>query len=99
MREPGVVRDERTIAMENGSYRFAYLVVTYGLLVAVAYRAFVLRQTSWDLLGLVLVGGLVTTLYQASHRVLSRRWLVLTLMAMLAAIIVATGAVLLVRGQ
>jgi hypothetical protein len=93
MREPGVVRDERTLAIENGSYRFAYLVMTYGLLVAIAYRAFALGQSSWDLLSLVLAGGLVTTLYQAFHRVLSRHWLAVTLVAMLVAAAVAAAAV------
>jgi len=92
VREPGTVRDERTVAVENGSYRLAYMALTYGLLLAVAYRAFALDQTSWDLLGLIVLGGLVATLYQAAHNVLSRRWLVWTLLAMLAAVVIAVLA-------
>ena len=33
-------RDERTVAVENAGYRLAYLVLTFGMLAAVAYRAF-----------------------------------------------------------
>jgi hypothetical protein len=44
--------------------RLGYLVVSYGLLAIVAYRALVERTSSWDLLGLVVVGGLVATGYR-----------------------------------
>ena len=47
------VRDEREAAVEQGGDRLAYIVVSYGLLLIVAYRSFVERQASWDLLALV----------------------------------------------
>ena len=73
MTEPMDVRDERTIAVENASFRYAYLALSYGLLMAVAYRSFVLEQQSWDLLALVLLGGVLATTFQGKERVLTRR--------------------------
>jgi len=75
-------RDERTVAVENASYRWGYLFVSFAVLVSVAYRAFALKQTSWDLLALVVIGGLVTTAYQRNQRILTPRWTRLTLLGM-----------------
>jgi hypothetical protein len=74
MKDQSIIRDERTIVVENASYRWAYLLLSFGLLVIVAYRGFARRESSWDLLALVVLSGLVTTLYQGAHKVLSRRW-------------------------
>ena len=90
MTEP-VARDERTLSIENASYRWAYLLMTYGLLAAVAYRAFTLQQSSWDLMALVVAGGLVAAGYQGLNRVLSRRWALITVATALAAAAVAAG--------
>jgi hypothetical protein len=84
-----VERDERTVATENASYRWAYLVLSFGLLLAVAYRSFVLREPAWDLLALVIVGGAVATFYQGSHQVLTRRWVVASVAGALLAAVVA----------
>lgn len=69
------VCDERTRAVENASYRSAYLVLTYGLLAVVAYRGLVLDEANWDLLALVIAGGAIALGYQAFHRTVSRRTL------------------------
>ena len=69
-----VTRDERTVAVENAGYRLAYLVVSFGLLLSVVVRSLVLKEASWDLLGLVLLGGGVAAFYQAKRHTLSRRW-------------------------
>lgn len=74
MNNQSVNRDERTAAVENTSYRIAYLVMSFGLLVCIAYRGFVLQQSSWDLLALVILGGVTATIYQETNKVLSRRW-------------------------
>jgi hypothetical protein len=66
------VRDEREAAVEQGGDRLAYLVVSYGLLLVVAYRSLVDRQASWDLLALVVLGGIVSVGYRMSRRALSR---------------------------
>ena len=82
------MRDERTVAVENASYRYAYLVLSYGLLMAVVYRSFVLAEQSWDLLALVVLGGGIATAFQGGGRVLTRR------SHLLAAAALAIGVVL-----
>src|SRR5258708_40045113 len=78
---PLVERDERTIALENASYRWAYLVLSFGLLLLVAYRSFMHHESPWDLLLLVILGGGVGTAYQTFHRVLGKRWVIISLLA------------------
>ena len=72
-------RDERTVVVENASFRLGYLVLSFGLLVDVALRGFAARANEWDLLGLVIVSGLVMTAQQLRHRILGRAWVVATL--------------------
>jgi hypothetical protein len=69
-----VERDERTVAVENTSYRWAYLFLTFALLLDVACRGFLRGEAAWDLLALVVGGGLVCTAIQARYRVLGRAW-------------------------
>ncbi len=72
-----IVRDEREAAVEQGGDRLAYVVLSYGLLLIVAYRSFVEQQASWDLLALVVTGGFVSVGYRMWRRGLSRSALVL----------------------
>ncbi len=67
-------RDERTVAVENASFSFAYSFICYGLLLVVIYRNYFKHDSSWDLLGLVILSGFVHLVYQASNKVLSRQW-------------------------
>lgn len=89
MSEQPIIRDERTTFVENASYRLAYYIMSYGLLVIVAYRGFVLEQSSWDLLGLAVLGGAAATVYQATAGVLSRRWLVAAIATLVVSAILA----------
>ena len=89
MNNQSITRDERTVVVENVSYRFAYLVMSFGVLVDVAYRSFKLQQSCWDLLALVLLGGVMSTLYQKTQKVLSRRWMMVTLATVLIAGVIA----------
>ena len=84
-----VSRDERTVSVENASFRLAYIVMSYGLLLCTAYRALALKQSSWDLLALVMVGGLVATFYQGSRHILSRRWALVSVAVALVAAVAA----------
>lgn len=84
-----VIQDERTLAVENASYRLAYWLMSYGLLAATMYRSFVLDQQSWDLLGLVILGGVATTVFRGSHRALPRWWTVVSALAVVLALIIA----------
>jgi hypothetical protein len=88
-----VQRDERTVAIENASYRWAYLVVAYALLVDVMYRAIIHREAAWDLMTLVIVGGVVCTIYQARQQILTRGWVMkVVLAACIAGVIAAVMA-------
>ena len=86
-----VARDERTTAVENASFRWAYLLLSFGLLASVAYRGFARGESSWDLLALVVGAGLLVSLYQATHRVLTRRWATLTLVAVIVAAVLGVA--------
>lgn len=86
---PTVHRDERTVAVENAGYRWAYLFLSFGLLALVAYRSFVHRESPWDLLALVVLGGVLSAAYQGFHRVLSRGWVATCLLTVAAAGVVA----------
>jgi hypothetical protein len=92
-----IMRDERTVATENASYRWAYLILSFGLLVSTAYRSFALHESAWDLLALVIIGGAVATFYQGNRRVLSRRWAVASASAALLALVFAVVLVLIRR--
>jgi hypothetical protein len=85
MNNQSISRDERTTVVENASYRIAYLVMSFGLLASVAYRGFVLQQSSWDLLALVILGGVTATMYQGNRKVLSRRWIMATVATLIIA--------------
>jgi len=67
----GVVRDERTISVEDASYRFAYGFISFALLLDVMYRSFVRREASWELLAIVIVGGMVSSVYQWRRKILT----------------------------
>jgi hypothetical protein len=90
-----VQRDERTTAVENASHYWSYLVVSFGLLLIVVYRSYFWQESPWDLLALVILGGLVSTAHQAYHQVLGRRWLVVVALAMVVAAGLAAGIALL----
>lgn len=84
-----VQRDERTVAVENASYRWAYLFLSFGLLALAAYRSFVYRESPWDLLALVVLGGILSTAYQGVRRVLSRQWAAACLLTVITAGVLA----------
>ncbi|HEU4787449.1 MAG TPA: hypothetical protein VFS57_08580 [Gemmatimonadaceae bacterium] len=92
-----VERDERTVAVENASYRLGYRFVSFAVLMSVAYRSFFLKQTSWDLFAIIILGGVVTTVYQRNQRILTMRWARLTVFSVALAMAVAAVLWLAVR--
>jgi hypothetical protein len=68
-------KDERAIAVENASYRWALNVLSFGLLIDVMYRSWVWREAAWDLIALVVLSGAVSFVYQLHHRIFHRQWL------------------------
>jgi hypothetical protein len=91
-----ISRDERERGVDGAADRWAYLVLSYGLLAIVAYRSFVDRESSWDLLGLVILGGIVGAAYRIRERVASRSWLVPVGLAVVLATVI--GVALAVTG-
>ena len=90
-----VERDERTVVVENASYRWAYLLLTYALLVNVMYRSLIRHEAAWDLMALVIVGGAFCTMYQSRQKILGHGWvmkavLVACIAGVMAAIIAMT---------
>jgi hypothetical protein len=95
MSSQDVLRDERTVSTENASYRWAYLFMTYGLLVDTMWRSYFRGQAPWDLLAFVILGGAVSLVYQWRGSVLTWRWVKLSAAsALLAAVIAALLVVL-----
>ncbi len=70
-----IEKDERTTFIENQSYRFAYIVLNFGILIDIMYRSFRLNEAPWDLFGLIFLGGMVTTVYQYRNKIFTKRWI------------------------
>lgn len=88
-----VERDERTVAVENASYRGAYIVLTYALFVDVMYRGLVLHEAAWDLLALAIGCGCFCGVYQARQKTLPHGWVMkVVLVSIVAAAIAAVVA-------
>ncbi len=68
MRTVEVERDERTEQVVGNGSRLAYMFLTFGVLAVAAYRAGVLGQNTFDLLGLVMISGAILLGYQYAHR-------------------------------
>lgn len=96
MNSTSVQRDERTAVVENASYRLAYLFLSFGLLVLVAYRSFVNKESPWDLLALVILAGGVAAAYQVFYRVVFSRYAATALAAVVLAALIA-GLLMLIR--
>jgi hypothetical protein len=59
--------------VENASYKVGFQVLAYGILLLVIIRSYFFNQSSWDLLGLAILGGLASTAYQAYQKILTKR--------------------------
>jgi hypothetical protein len=92
-----VSRDERESSVDRAGDRLAYLVLSFGLLAIVAYRSFADGAASWDLLGLVILGGLVGMLYRLARRAVSRDGIILAVGTTAVALVVAAIIVFVTR--
>ena len=86
------MRDERELAVQFAADRLAYVAMSFGLLVLTFIRS--LRgEPAWDLLALVVLGGLVSLAYRIRYRAVDRRSGVLLLVSAALAAAVAAIAV------
>ena len=93
MKAKRIESDERTVAVENSSYRIGFQIMVYGVLAAVAWRGLLLQQAAWDLLALVVIGSGIPVAIQSRHSILQRGWIV---KAMLSVVIAAVLGLLLI---
>jgi hypothetical protein len=92
-----IARDERESGIDQAADRVAYLVLSYGLLLLVAYRSFVEGVASFELLALVIAGGLAGLAYRAYHRAVTGRSIAVIGLTVVVAVVVAV-IVALLRG-
>lgn len=86
--QQSVLRDERTVAVENASYKWACNFITFALLIDVAYRGLVRNEAAWDLMALACVPGIISTIYQARQKTMEG-WLAVVMVC--AAVVVAAS--------
>ncbi|HEY3412418.1 MAG TPA: hypothetical protein VGM51_05075 [Armatimonadota bacterium] len=97
MRSLPIERDERTEAVENASYRLAYMLISFGILLDVMYRSGRLHQPCWDLFALVIVSGAAGRAYQARQHALGPGWARKAALVIVIAAFVGAVAALMVR--
>jgi hypothetical protein len=73
-KDQSVERDEQTVAVENTSYKWAFIFLSFALLIDVMYRAMFRHEAAWDLMALVIAGGVGCTIPQMRQNVWTRRW-------------------------
>ena len=94
MKDEPVESDERTTAIENAGYRWAYLFLSFGILVIVAVRGSMIGKASWDLLALVVLSGGMHFAFRAFHGALYKRLAFRVAVALIAAAVLAVVLVL-----
>jgi len=84
-----VPRDESQTQIDLAADRVAYLAVSYGVLLSVAYRSFALGEAAWDLLALVVLGGIAGMAYRVRKGAVSGRGTVMIAATIVIAIVVS----------
>lgn len=70
-----VRKDERATFIENVSYKYGYNFIAFALLLDVIYRSLRFNEAPWDLLVIIIISGLVMTVYQYKQKVLEKTWI------------------------
>jgi hypothetical protein len=92
-----IEKDERTMSVENQSYRIGYLILDFGILIDIMYRAFMFNDSAWDLFGIIFIGGLITTIYQYKGKILTKNWVKSTVLISILSAIVGAAMVILFK--
>ena len=85
---PIVPRDESGQRVDFSADRIAYLTVSYGVLLSVAYRSFARDEAAWDL-ALVVLGGIVGLAYRVSKGAVSSRGTAMIAVTIVIAVVVS----------
>jgi Family of unknown function (DUF6442) len=75
MRLKKIEKDERTVFIENQSYKYGCAILNFGILIDIIYRSVRFNEASWDLFGLIFLSGLVTTVYQYKQKIFTKNWI------------------------
>jgi hypothetical protein len=90
-------RDESETRIDLAADRIAYLAVSYGLLLSVTYRSFARGEAAWDLLALVVLGGIVGLAFRVSKGAVSGRGTIM--IAATVGIAIVVSALLVIAGR
>ena len=86
---PIVPRDQSGQRVDFSADRIAYLTVSYGVLLSVAYRSFARDEAAWDLLALVVLGGIVGLAHRVSKGAVSSRGTAMIAVTIVIAVVVS----------
>ena len=67
-------RDERTVAVENASFKWAWYFLVWPLTIAALYRQEVWNEEVGDLIALVCISSAIAIVYQYRHKVVVSYW-------------------------
>jgi hypothetical protein len=87
------VRDERTVVVEHANYRLACGFVLFALLLDVIYRSLVRQEARWDLLAIVIVGGVGCIMFEWKKTLTSRTFELLSVLLMVVGVVAALIAI------
>lgn len=88
--------DERTKIIANAGDALAFRILLIALLLDVCYRSLFMKDAAWDIMALVISGGLISTVYQLKYKLFQSKG-VFVKFALFAVILGAVIAVILVK--
>jgi hypothetical protein len=94
--------DERTMAISNAAHTWGLNFLLFALLLDVMFRGLVFGEAAWDLLGLVIISGAISSAYMARHKVLGQLfgWKMVVLLTVVAIVsAVAAAIIAMIQGQ
>ena len=72
--EQPLKRDERTVAIENASFKWAWHFLVWPLTIVALYRQKAMNEEVGDLIALVCVSSAIAIVYQFRHKVIVSYW-------------------------
>ena len=72
--EAPLKRDERTVAVENASLKWAWHLLVWPLLIDAMYRQHALNEEVGDLVALICISSGIAIVYQYRHKAVVSYW-------------------------